>query len=67
MALVTLLVPLVIEILRLILSTKTSEAAKRAGAEALLKRIKEINAAVKKVEETGGDTSDLEKIINRPR
>jgi len=65
--LLTLIAPLLLELLRIFTRTDTSAEVKQKAAAAILEQIREINAALTKAKETDGDTSDLEKIINRPK
>jgi hypothetical protein len=66
-SLIPLLAPIVLELLKLFFAKDTTAEAKERAAKEILAQIQEINKALKKVEETDGDTSDLEKIINRPK
>lgn len=66
-SLISLLAPIVLELLKLFFAKDTTAEAKEKAAKEILAQIQEINKALKKVEETDGDTSDLEKIINRPK
>lgn len=63
---VTLLAPIILELLKIFFS-KSPEEIKKKAAQDVLERVKAIREALSKAEETGGDTSDLEKEINRPR
>lgn len=62
MAWITLLAPIVLELLKLFFAKDSTAEAKELAAEALLRKIKEVRAAVDAVPEKG--TQDLEDIIN---
>ncbi len=67
MSLITLLIPIVLELLKLFFRRDASEAAKESAAKDFMEKIRQINAALNKANESGGDTSDLEDIINNPK
>lgn len=66
MAWLTLLAPILLELLKIFFS-KTPEEEKRKAQQEILEKLRVIRAAITKAEDTGGDTSDLEDIVNRPR
>jgi len=59
-----LLAPIVLELMKILFSKSDSEVKEKAAKD-ILNTIKEIGAALNKAEETGGDTSDIEDIINK--
>jgi len=65
LSLLSLIAPLLLELLKIFTRTDTSVEIKQKAAQEILDQIKEINAALAKAKDTDGDTSDLEKIINR--
>jgi hypothetical protein len=67
MAAIIALAPLVLELIKLLFGRGGNDAAVKQAEEALKRTIQEIRAAVAKAEETGGNTEDLESIINRPK
>lgn len=67
MAILSLALPVILEVLKLFFSKDTTEETRKKAADDLLAKIAEINLALKKAEDTEGDTSDLEKVVNRPR
>ena len=58
----SLLAPIVLEVLKLIFATPSDQ--RPAVAESVRKRISELYAAVKQSQETEGNTDALEKLIN---
>jgi hypothetical protein len=56
-----------VELLKLFFSPSTTEAAKEKAVNQVIDNIKLINAALKKAEDTDGDTKDIEDIINKPK
>lgn len=62
MAWASLLIPLVLELLRLFFGKDTTAEAKEAAAKTLLAKIREIRAAIDAVPEKG--TQDIEDIVN---
>lgn len=66
MAWLTLLAPILLELLKIFFS-KSDDSVKQKAQQEILAKLREIRAATAKAEETGGDTSDLEDIVNRPR
>lgn len=67
LAIITLVLPIVLEVLKLFFSKDTTEEVRQKTAKELLEKIAEINRALKKAEDTEGDTSDIEDVINRPK
>lgn len=67
MAILSLALPVILEVLKLFFSKDATEETRKKAADDLLAKIAEINLALKKAEDTEGDTSDLEKVVNRPR
>lgn len=63
MALITLLAPILLEIIKIFFS-KSSDEQKQAAANEIRATLAKIRAATQKAEDTGGDTSDLEDVIN---
>ena len=60
---ITLLAPIALELLKIF--TGKDQNAKAAAKEELLAAMARIRAAVQKAEDTGGDTSAIEDIINK--
>lgn len=67
MAILSLALPVILEVLKLFFSKDTTEETRKKAADDLLAKIAEINLALKKAEDTEGDTSGIEDVINRPR
>lgn len=67
MAIISLALPVILEVLKLFFSKDTTEETRKKAADDLLAKIAEINLALKKAEDTEGDTSSIEEIVNRPR
>lgn len=67
LGIVTLVLPIILEVLKLFFSKDTNEEVRQKTAKELLEKIAEINRALKKAEDTEGDTSDIEDVINRPK
>lgn len=67
MAILSLALPVILEVLKLFFSKDTTEETRKKAADDLLAKIAEINLALKKAEDTEGSTEDIEEIINRPR
>jgi len=67
MQLLTLLAPLLVELLKLFFSPDSTAEAKEKAVNQVIDNIKLINAALKKAEDTDGDTKDIEDIINKPK
>lgn len=69
LAAIIALAPLILELLKVILGAGSSKADKNAAIEeakaSLQEAIRRTRAAIDKAAETGGDTSDIEKIINK--
>lgn len=63
MAIISLLAPIVLELLKIIFGG-SSNSDKEKALQEVREQLAKIRAAIGKAEETGGDTSDLEKIIN---
>jgi hypothetical protein len=66
MAWLTLLAPILLELLKIFFS-KTDVEVKQQAQKDILEKLRQIRAAMAKAEETEGDTSDLEDIVNRPK
>lgn len=66
-SLLTLLAPIVLELLKIFFAKDTTAEVKERAAKDILAKIQEINKALKKAKDTDGDTSELEDIINRPK
>jgi hypothetical protein len=60
--LITAVLPVVLEVIKLFSSTPEQDREKVKGA--LLERIARVRAALKKAEDTEGDTQDIEDLIN---
>lgn len=56
-------IPLILKILELLFTTKPE--SREQVVASVLERVSAIKAAVKKAQDTGGDTSDLEAIIGK--
>lgn len=65
MAWLTLLAPLIVELLKLFFGKDTTAEAKEKAKSEIIDQLKRINAALKKAEDTDS-TQDLEDIINKP-
>lgn len=66
MSWLTLLAPIVLELLKIFFGGGSASEKEKAQKE-ILNYLQRIREAMKKAEETGGNTEDLEKIINRPK
>lgn len=64
MALITLLAPLVVELLKIFFGGSSTE--KEKAAVEIKEALRRIRAAISHAEETDGDTSKIEDIINKP-
>lgn len=71
LAAIIALAPLVLELLKILVGNKGSEAEKKEAIQeaenALRDAIARVRAAVDHATDTGGDTSKIEDIINRPK
>lgn len=64
MGLVTLLAPIILELLKIFFGGGNATEKEKAQKE-ILEYLAKIRVAIQKAEDSGGDTSEIEDVINR--